>query len=251
MTARRRAFAGGKTTSPRGLSDTELTMRRTLVFRLRVEGCTFREIARRISEGVETAGGQVVRFDLSSSNAQRDFWIVMQEAGFVLSPEEVETFRRRESARLSLVRGSVESRLARQGWRSARDVHALVRLVEVEAKLLGLHDSAGPSTGGGEVGEWHGEDAWVEQVERLASEPTLRLLIDLFRERGFDLVVARPDGSAGPGPSVIREPAVTPTKDTGGDPAAAGPDLEPAAGPRPSVVATGALTALTESRIRL
>lgn len=130
-TRRRQSKPGGKTTSPKGLTESQLEERRSIVFEMRARQClSFREIAARVTAG----GSGRAAFAMTAKTAFDDYWSVMERDVMVAS-DDLERHRATELHKCDQMEAGLASD-AMGGDPSA--VNSFLRVMQRRARLLGL-----------------------------------------------------------------------------------------------------------------
>lgn len=137
MNANNLARGNARTNSPKGLSEAQLTMRRTLVFRLRSERrLSYRAICAALAQGtVDPATGDRVVFDITPNAARYDYWKILEQSGYLPDRDRVEEARGEELDKCD----RLEEGLAPAAFSGdPRSVATFLRVMERRARLLGL-----------------------------------------------------------------------------------------------------------------
>lgn len=130
------SMSGGVTKSPKGLTETEIELRQTLVFRLRAERrMSFRQIADALKVGT-VHNGQSVTFDISYKQAMRDYRAVMNNEGYAVQASEVAEHRADQLEQCERIKAGHASKAFAGDERAAG---LYLRVLDHEAKLCGLY----------------------------------------------------------------------------------------------------------------
>lgn len=129
--------AGGRTSSPHGYTETEIELRRTLVFRLRSERrMSYRQIAAALASGTVGPDGKEVKFTISPKQVRNDYWHVMRESGYTPDPDAVENYRAEQLEQCEQIKAGLRATAFAGDDKAA---NAYLRTLDHEAKLLGLY----------------------------------------------------------------------------------------------------------------
>lgn len=126
------------------VSKHELVERASIVFRLHVEhGWDFHTIAERLTEGL-IYGGRHVQYQCTWQQCKNDYNRILDAEAFLPSADEVQAARQDQLARCQMLKRALTENASKGDVSS---VHAYIRVLEHEAKLLGLNQPQYAQTG--------------------------------------------------------------------------------------------------------